>query len=148
LPNKDIASKSDPFAVLSVQDVATGKFSELGRSETVMDNLNPEFQKQFVVVYHFESKQLIRVALYDEDSKTRDLSKQDFLGYADFELANLVTAPGQFLVLPLRDERGHNIPHAIVTVRCEQLSSSREILKFRIRGEKLDKKDFFGSSDP
>eukprot|EP00475_Leptophrys_vorax_P006996 TRINITY_DN143_c0_g1_i1.p1 TRINITY_DN143_c0_g1~~TRINITY_DN143_c0_g1_i1.p1 ORF type:complete len:608 (-),score=165.53 TRINITY_DN143_c0_g1_i1:588-2411(-) len=150
LPNKDVASKSDPFVVMSVFDVSTQKFSQLGRSETIMDNLNPEFQKQFVVTYEFESRQIIRVSFYDEDNKSAELSKQDFLGYADFEIGNLVTAPGQFLVIPLLDKSGQN-PAAhgcTVTVKCEQLSSSREFIKIRIRGEKLDKKDFFGNADP
>ena len=44
--------------------------------------------------YCFEEVQLYRVKLYDVDDKNKidDLSKQDFIGKAEFTLADVVTA--------------------------------------------------------
>ena len=49
----DLLSKSDPFCVVYYRDTKTGVWSEMGRTETIMDNLNPDFTKQFVMDYFF-----------------------------------------------------------------------------------------------
>lgn len=54
----------------------TGVFREIGRTETTENNHNPDWVKQFLVDYHFETIQEFRVSVYDEDAKGNpDLSK-------------------------------------------------------------------------
>ena len=47
-----------------------------------------------MVDYRFEEVQHFKVVIYDVDDKTQvnNLEKQDFLGVAEFKLANVVTA--------------------------------------------------------
>lgn len=90
LINADFMSKSDPMVVLE-QKQDTG-WLELGRTETVWDNLNPEFQKKFSLEYHFEMHQMLRFSVYDIDSERRNLSDHDFLGKIEVSLGEIVSA--------------------------------------------------------
>jgi hypothetical protein len=149
LPNKDAFSKSDPFCVMELQEVKSGEFREVGRSEYMLDNLNPEFRKEFLVDYFFEEHQLIRVTFYDRDSKSEDLKKHDYMGHVDYAIGDLVAAPGQTLHLQLLNKKGKVAKKdCLVTIRGEETSASKDLIKLTMRAEKLDKKDFFGKSDP
>jgi len=60
LPNLDSISKSDPRIYVYFQErkfqnkqVATN-WIQIGSTETIMDNLNPEFTKSFIFDYYFE----------------------------------------------------------------------------------------------
>ena len=50
LRNADTFSKSDPFVVMFTAD-DRGGWKEYGRTETIDDNLNPEFAKKFTINY-------------------------------------------------------------------------------------------------
>jgi Ca2+-dependent lipid-binding protein len=50
LRNADTFSKSDPFVVMFTAD-DRGGWKEFGRTETIDDNLNPEFAKKFTINY-------------------------------------------------------------------------------------------------
>ena len=50
--------------------------------------------------YRFEEQQHIKVAVFDVDSHSHDLTKHDFIGETEFTLAELVAA-GQTLVKSL-----------------------------------------------
>lgn len=43
-----------------------GQWHEMGRTEVIKDNLNPEWQKKFVVNYSFEERQEIKIDVYDQ----------------------------------------------------------------------------------
>jgi Ca2+-dependent lipid-binding protein len=150
LPNKDSFSKSDPFAVLLTKKTPADQFKEFDRSEVVKDNLSPEFSKRFLLDYVFEVEQICKVMIFDcDDVKSGDLSKHDFLGFVEFTLAELVTTPGQVLHKNLLDKNGKLIrKNCVITVKGEESSSSKDIIKLSLRAEKLDKKDLFGKSDP
>jgi len=148
LPSKDVLSKSDPFAVLSIKDVATGRLNELGRTETIKNNENPTFKKQFLMDYHFEEIQELTISIYDSDSSSADLSRHDYIGGIAFNLGNLVAAAGQSITQPLIKKDGSRRSNATCTVKCEEISGEQGTIHFSIAGEKLDKKDLFGKSDP
>jgi hypothetical protein len=64
LLNMDTLSKSDPFCVLCMHSDsargAAGNWVELGRSEVIMNNLSPHWQRSFALDYYFESVQWLR----------------------------------------------------------------------------------------
>ena len=66
---------------------------EVGRTEVIMDNLNPKFVKSFSVDYHFEEHQKFKVEVYDVDDfdKAAPLSSHDFIGELEFMLHEVVT---------------------------------------------------------
>ncbi|OCT84369.1 hypothetical protein XELAEV_180225222mg [Xenopus laevis] len=76
--DRDVASKSDPFCVLLHE--VNGKWSEIDRTETTVNNLNPVFAKKFTINYHFEEAQKLKFALFDQDKSSTQLYEHDFLG--------------------------------------------------------------------
>lgn len=147
LVDKDLFGKSDPFAVL-FSKADDGQWVEVGRTEVLQDNLNPSWDARFVLEYHFEIVQELKVAVYDEDSKGNpDLARHDLLGEATFTLSNLMTARGQGLSMELA--RGKRAHRGTLIVRGETVRNTRDILRVQFRGVKLANKDgLFGRSDP
>lgn len=147
LEKRDTFSNTDPFAVL-YQKNQGGAWQELGRSETVQDNQNPDFTTQFVLVYHFEEMQQFCVKLYDRDSTSDRLTSHDFLGEAEFSMGNLMGSVGQTLSKTLSNNRRSG-EHGQLIVRGEELSGCADVCHIRMSARGLDNKDgFFGKSDP
>jgi len=150
LVDKDLFSKSDPFVVLFQTIPGTGRRTEIGRTETVKDDLNPEFQKKFLFDYFFEERQMIELSVYDnDDPNKRDLGHHDLLGSAEVAVGEIVSSPQGSLTRPLRSQR-INLKSTI-TIRAEEIVEGpgiNDLVKFQVKGIKLDKKDFFGKSDP
>ncbi|KAH3880662.1 copine-8-like isoform X2 [Dreissena polymorpha] len=144
LRDLDAFSKSDPMCVLFTKDAKTGQFYEFGRTETIQDNLNPDFVKKFVIHYYFEESQKLKLEIYDVDSKSSRLADHDFLGRMECTLGELVAAGGNF-EKPLIGQGRNN---GKIIVRAEELINCKETMHMQFQGIKLDKKDFFGKSDP
>ncbi|KAK2158065.1 hypothetical protein LSH36_178g06009 [Paralvinella palmiformis] len=101
LCDMDVLSKSDPMVVAYSKEFASGNWREIGRTEIVWNNLNPNFVKKFVMDYFFEESQKLKFDVYDVDSKKKH-----------------------------HDLKRH------------------EEITLALCGHQLDKKDFFGKSDP
>nr|CAD7201809.1 unnamed protein product [Timema douglasi] len=127
-------------------------WQEIGRTETIDNNLNPDFATKVHLLYRFEEQQILKFEVYDVDVNDPSLDKQDFLGYCETTLGQLVSA-GK-LVLPLT---GMPINKGEMIVRVEELASSKDEVTLQFSGRGLDRKDWFGrwipclfghSSDP
>eukprot|EP01029_Cantina_marsupialis_P003195 TRINITY_DN1303_c0_g3_i3.p1 TRINITY_DN1303_c0_g3~~TRINITY_DN1303_c0_g3_i3.p1 ORF type:complete len:120 (+),score=31.34 TRINITY_DN1303_c0_g3_i3:43-402(+) len=95
LPNKDLLSKSDTFAVFYVGNPEyAGKWSEIARTETVMDNLSPQWTTQIKLEYRFEEVQYIRVEVYDRDSKSNKLKVNNLGGFVIFYVLDFYVYEG------------------------------------------------------
>ncbi|KAL9644301.1 hypothetical protein ABK040_005762 [Willaertia magna] len=140
LKNKDVLSKSDPCCVLYLN----GK--ESGRTEVVKDNLNPSFNKTFVLDYKFEEIQPLTFRVYDIDNGTSSLNDDDFLGQLDVKLAEIVSASN--FSRPLKDRYGKPMGHSTLNIRVEERSGRQDVIHLGFRGENLPRKDFLGKSDP
>ena len=149
LINKDVVSKSDPMVVLfSEQRNNDGKFwKEYGRTETIQDNLNPKFVKSFHMEYHFEQHQNLKFEVYDSDSSALNLTKHDYLGHKIITLGNIMGEYCGKVTKPLVGRDNKDLSSTINFI-AEEMSESKEMLLLQFNGKKLDKKDFFGSSDP
>ena len=141
LADKDLMSKSDPICVLFMQK--QGQWYEIGRTEMIKDSLNPSWEKRFIVDYSFEERQMMRFEVYDWDMESNRLQDHDFLGRIESPLGSIVST-GQFIAC-LKDSTRKN---SKIYVTAEELKTNKEVIKFQFRAEKLDKKDFFGKSDP
>ncbi|XP_077597851.1 copine-2 isoform X2 [Stigmatopora nigra] len=143
LLDRDVASKSDPFCVLFHE--VDGNWVELGRTETAVNNLNPVFGVKFHVDYHFEEIQKLRFAVFDEDKCATQLYEHDFLGEYVCTLGVIVS--NKKLHRPLILANGKPAGKGSITITAQELSDNR-IITLTLSGRKLDKKDFFGKSDP
>uniref|UniRef100_A0A8B9TQJ5 C2 domain-containing protein n=1 Tax=Anas platyrhynchos TaxID=8839 RepID=A0A8B9TQJ5_ANAPL len=144
----------------------TKQWREFGRTEVIDNSLNPDFVRKFVLDYFFEEKQNLRFDLYDVDSKSPDLSKHDFLGQAFCTLGEIVGSAGSRLEKPLTmgtvtaQSRGKKPAPALsnggipgkkcgtIILLAEELGNCRDVATLQFCANKLDKKDFFGKSDP
>ncbi|XP_020494441.1 copine-8 isoform X2 [Labrus bergylta] len=142
----DTFSKSDPICVLYTQAMGNKEWREFGRTEVIDNTLNPDFVQKFMLDYFFEERQNIRFDLYDVDSKSANLSKHDFLGQAHCTLGEVVGSLGGRLEKALGGIPGKKC--GIIIVKAEELNNCRESVMMQFCGNKLDKKDFFGKSDP
>ncbi|KAG1953478.1 copine-8 [Pimephales promelas] len=146
LLDRDTFSKSDPICVLYTQAIGNKEWREFGRTEVIDNTLNPDFVRKFVLDYFFEERQNIRFDLYDVDSKSSNLSKHDFLGQALCSLGEVVGSQGSRMEKDLGGIPGKKCGKIIV--KAEELNNCRESVMMQFCGNKLDKKDFFGKSDP
>ncbi|KAA0707894.1 Copine-5 [Triplophysa tibetana] len=146
LLDRDTFSKSDPMCVMYTQGVETKQWREFGRTEVIDNTLNPDFVRKYILDYFFEEKQNMRFDLYDVDSKSPDLSKHDFLGQMFCTLGEIVGSPASRLEKPLGGIAGKSCGTIILT--AEELGNCRDSATMQFCANKLDKKDFFGKSDP
>ncbi|KAG5836109.1 copine-9-like isoform X2 [Anguilla anguilla] len=146
LLDMDTFSKSDPVVVLYVQAIGTKEWREFGRTEVIDNTLNPDFVRKFVLDFFFEEKQNLRFDVYNVDSRSCNISKHDFLGQTFCTLGEIIGSTGSRLERTLSGIPGKKCGTIIFT--AEELSNCRDIATMQLCANKLDKKDFFGKSDP
>ena len=93
--------------------------------------------------YSFEERQVVKFEIYDWDMQSNRLTDHDFVGRIESSLGTIVSS-GNFVSV-LKDSRKSS---SKIHILAEELKSSKEVIKLQLRAEKLDKKDFFGKSDP
>uniref|UniRef100_A0A670YGA3 Copine-2 n=1 Tax=Pseudonaja textilis TaxID=8673 RepID=A0A670YGA3_PSETE len=143
LLDRDVTSKSDPFCVLFME--INEKWTEIDRTETAVNNLNPAFSKKFIVDYHFEEVQKLKFALFDQDKSSMQLYEHDFLGEFSCTLGSIVSSKKVTRALVLGN--GKPAGKGIITIAAQELLDNR-VITLSMAGRKLDKKDLFGKSDP
>ncbi|XP_060897510.1 copine-9-like [Labrus mixtus] len=147
LLDMDTFSKSDPVVVLYLQGLGTKEWREFGRTEVIDNTLNPDFVRKFVLDFFFEEKQNLRFDVYNVDTRSSNLSKhKDFLGQMFCTLGEIIGSTGSRLERTLSGIPGKKCGTIIFT--AEELSNCRDIATMQLCANKLDKKDFFGKSDP
>uniref|UniRef100_A0A4W4EYF1 C2 domain-containing protein n=1 Tax=Electrophorus electricus TaxID=8005 RepID=A0A4W4EYF1_ELEEL len=134
------------LCILYTQGVESKQWREFGRTEVIDNTLNPDFVRKYILDYFFEEKQNLRFDIYDIDSKSPDLAKHDFLGQTFCTLGEIVGSPASRLEKPLGGIPGKKCGTIILT--AEELGNCRDCATMQFCANKLDKKDFFGRSDP
>ncbi|XP_048325143.2 protein BONZAI 3 isoform X1 [Ziziphus jujuba] len=156
LIDRDITSKSDPMAVVFVKK-GDGKLEEVGRTEVILNNLNPQWIDKITIAYQFEIVQPLVFHVYDVDTKyhnipvkTLNLKDQDFLGEASCILSMIVTKQNRSLTLNLQKDNRHGGLRNLgtLTVHAEETVASRSAVDMTFRCSHLDNKDVFSKSDP
>uniref|UniRef100_A0AAZ1X8I1 C2 domain-containing protein n=1 Tax=Oreochromis aureus TaxID=47969 RepID=A0AAZ1X8I1_OREAU len=122
------------------------EINQFGRTEVIDNTLNPDFVRKFVLDFFFEEKQNLRFDVYNVDTRSSNLSKHDFLGQMFCTLGEIIGSPGGRLERTLSGIPGKKCGTIIFT--AEELSNCRDIATMQFCANKLDKKDFFGKSDP
>jgi hypothetical protein len=110
---------------------------ELGRTEVVLQCVNPDFLVSFRIDYRFEEEQHYCLRCFSETaSEEVSLKKHDFLGGFYFSMGQLVGAVGNSLAVPLTAD-------SYVLIRAEPTKDSSEVLRFQLCASKLKKDGFF-----
>eukprot|EP00899_Mesostigma_viride_P013966 jgi/Mesvir1/22570/Mv18574-RA.1 len=154
LRDKDVLSKSDPMAVVS--HFLDGKWIELGRTEVVANTTSPQFVARVRMDYMFETLQTIKIDFYDIDSKfdgkpSKDLplELQDYLGFSDFILSEVITQPSKQLSKPIQNPQSrHKKGKGIATLMVEEVANTNADVLLELKAEGLSNLDAVGKSDP
>ncbi|XP_077364621.1 copine-3-like isoform X2 [Festucalex cinctus] len=143
LMDMDVFSKSDPLCALYINS-SDSRWHELGRTEMILNCLNPKFAKKFVIDYYFETVQRVKFCVYDIDNDTYDLGDDDFLGELECTLGQIVSNKQMTRPLMLKD--GRLAGRGTITISAEEISDTR-VANFEVSARRLDKK-FLWWSDP
>ncbi|CAM9714165.1 unnamed protein product [Ectocarpus sp. 12 AP-2014] len=153
LKKMDRLSKSDPFVVVKWKTDSDETWREIGRTEIITNDQNPNFTAQFSLTYLFEEVQRVRLEVYDVDTafKTNDatnldLGRQDFQGFAETTMAEVLGTSGQTSTLPLVKNTGR-AGQAVVSIRMDEVEHQHDLVTLKLRALNVDKKDLT-SSDP
>jgi Ca2+-dependent lipid-binding protein len=68
LKDLDVFSKSDPYLKFYMQTNFNGNIDYLGRTETINNNINPNWKNKICTQFYFEMSQPIKIEVYDEDN--------------------------------------------------------------------------------
>jgi hypothetical protein len=144
LTNKDTFSKSDPVCI--VFEKRSGKWAELDRTEMLHNNLNPEWQKKFILDYNPQVPQDIKFEIYDWDTKAEKTKRQDFLGSVEVSLQKVMEENYSNRTCQLLLKNGGR---GRINIMAEEIKSyANTKIKLQFTAHHLDKKDFLGKSDP
>lgn len=142
--DKDVLSKSDPQVIVYSRNSVSAKWLEIGRTELIMNNLNPEFATPIEIDYFFEEEQQLRFYAMDvDDFRATSIEKNDFLGEYVTTLARIVNAPNKRI-----KGRLQKVSRGEIVITAEEVVESKKVMIYKFSARKLDKKDFFGKSDP
>lgn len=158
LIKKDFGSESDPFVVVYLKSSSPNNntFKEIGRTETIYDNRDPNFSQQFRLDYYFEQQQILRFDVYDEDKKgSQNLKDHDVLGSCTMNLGEIVHEPGCVMAKQLmyrgkfvKNKKTKKLSHLIATVEKVNLGNNG-MVTFQFSCKGLPKMDgLFGKADP
>ncbi|XP_042366291.1 copine-3-like isoform X2 [Plectropomus leopardus] len=143
LMDMDVFSKSDPLCALYI-NTSGSHWYELGRTEMILNCLNPKFAKKFVLDYYFEMVQRLKFCVYDIDNDTYDLSDDDFLGEIECTLGQIVS--NRHMTRPLLLENKKPAGRGTITICAEEITDTR-VANFEVSASRLDTK-FLWWSDP
>ncbi|XP_073013238.1 protein BONZAI 1-like isoform X1 [Typha latifolia] len=155
LRDRDFLSKSDPMAVIFTKR-RDGTLEEIGRTEVILNSLNPSWIAKVIMNYQFEVVQPLVFQVYDIDSqfhnvpeKSLKLEEQEFLGEATCLLSEVITKSSRLLTLDLdhgESQGSHPKKFGKLTVHAEECVGSKTLVEMVLRCSDLENKDVFSKS--
>ncbi|ORX90274.1 hypothetical protein K493DRAFT_60199 [Basidiobolus meristosporus CBS 931.73] len=134
LPKLDFFSESDPVVIMSLRsDEPPNLWLEFGRTEVIQDTPNPRFTKCFVL--RGKETQL-RFDAFDIDNESDNMEEQDYIGFLETSLEDILLTKGRILTQPLinpeRDFSGE------ITLIAEEMADTPEKVTFRFAAESIE----------
>lgn len=101
--------------------------NQFGRTEMILNCLNPKFSKKFVLDYYFEMVQRLKFCVYDIDNNSYTLEDDDFLGELECTLGQVSFLRGAWTTANCHG--GHStfflcpsFPPLVITINATRLS--------------------------
>ena len=142
LLDMDVFSKSDPFVVIYNKPFGSEKWQELGRTEVIMNNLDPQWTMKVKLAYLFEEQQHLKFEVYDHDSQSNNLEDHDFIGACTTTLGQIMTSGRATLELVNRQGRLEN---GRLTIFPEEISTCKDDIELQFMGKNLERNSWFES---
>lgn len=134
------------FAIIQILFFNRDKWVEFGKTEVIPETIFPKFMKTFVVSYNFEKQQKLKFEIYDIDSfqDKNDLDKQDYIGFVETDLHEIVCSPTQSIYKSILNPQNKRRKNGTLIVKgCEfDINSSKYIFKFTAK-DILSKAELF-----
>lgn len=118
------------------------KYYEIARTETIDDNLNPEWVTKVIVNYNFETTQKMKFDVRDQDIG----GLYESLGIFETTLSDIAAYSGGQFIAKLKGSSNRNYGEMIIV--SEEVSSCKQILEIVFRAENLRKLLWFRNNDP
>jgi len=166
LPKLDLQAHSNPRVFIFIENKEfsdtdiQSSWSLIDSTEVIKDESFPFFTKKFIIEYFFETIQNLRFMVVNMNDDSDDWEKNDFIGYIDTALADLICSSEHNVyetdlltsVPPgTKIDNSKAKAHAgmsKILFRIDEVEKISHILSIDITGTNLDKKDTFGKSDP
>uniref|UniRef100_A0A0E0NFM2 C2 domain-containing protein n=1 Tax=Oryza rufipogon TaxID=4529 RepID=A0A0E0NFM2_ORYRU len=149
LGDQEFFTKSNPMVIVYSKS-KEGALEELGRTEVILNSLNPSWNARINVHYQFEVYD-IDPQFHDVNEKMLKLEEQQFLGEAVCLLSEVITKQNRLLTLKLGVSE-HNLPNPSkfgeLNVQAEESAGSKAIMEMVFRCSDLEIKDLLSKSDP
>lgn len=152
-----LGNANAPFetnAILVVYTKVNGDLEEIGRTEVILNSMEPLWVTRTIINYRFAIVQLLVFRIYDIakehlNTPVKMLSWGDhyFLGEAICSLSQVLTRSNRSLKLNLRNDSGAPL-HSTLTVHAQENVSSRMAVEMAFHCLNLYNKDTDSKSDP
>lgn len=96
----------------------------IGKTETIENNLNPQFVTYFEIDFYFEKDQKVKFQLYDIDVGSR----KENLGVFETSMARIMGSHSQTLVGNL--DRGGKKRQGQITIKLEKVAHCNDMVFF------------------
>ncbi|KAJ6642382.1 Copine-9 [Pseudolycoriella hygida] len=143
----DIASKSDPYVVLSMKEKWQDDLSwkQIDRTETIYNSLNPQWAKKFIVDYKFETIQEMKFEVRDDDSGGK-CGRFQYLGIFETILSDIVSHPRTQFVGKLTGAMGKNCGEIILV--AEEVSACKKLVEVELKAANLKRQSWLKRNNP
>jgi len=122
------------FAVLYAKSGHVGRL-EIGRTETVFDDLCPRWCHSFILDYERNNPKTLVLEVFDRDSRSERLRKHDHIGSVECSLEDVREAPGKRLKLRLRNQHIRSVVPGYVSLVAEKVNPCDPALTVAIHVE-------------
>lgn len=129
LVDLDFLSKSDPEVHVYIKDAKAKNYSLVGKTEMILNNLNPDFTRTFNIDYFFEKEQWVKFEVYDDDN-----TGLEHIGDCETTLAKIMTANKQTFIADLTLPQ-QTASRGKIVVRADSVAQSNDEVTFRVRAE-------------
>lgn len=132
LIDADLLSKSDPYCIITMKEPWQEQYYEVTRTETIDDNLNPQWVKKVIFNYNFETIQKIQFEVRDED-----YNGSDFLGRFETTVSDLVSHNSRQFIGKLTGIPNRDCGEIIIVT--EEVASCKQTIEIQFAAQNLVK---------
>ena len=146
LRDKDFIGLSDPVVRVyesANQSSKSSDFRFIGETETLKNNLNPDFDTPVTLDFIFETHQYLRIEVWDVD--TAKGNDDDLIGFTQIELAQVMSRGKKGLHQELRNK---GMKTGQLTVKFQKIGPETEQYMFKLCCRKVKNVEWFSKSDP
>jgi hypothetical protein len=136
----DYVGKSDPYCEVHVKNDERSEWVKIGKTDTLINNLNPDFTTPITVHYYFEKIQQIKFKVYDKDGEG---GKKQGIGKHETTIAELIGAKNQTYSNDLKDKKSKR---GKIIVRTDSVNESNKVVVMRVKCDGLKSKTSMFSS--